>query len=247
MATNNTITAFFLLLLLLLAGCGSSSSNNKTINETAQAPPPWTGGLVRIWEPENSPRGAMILHHGHSNFFGNPPFPTDWDLAPVAEAFAAAGLVVYGMEMPPPAPGTLLHDHGPLEKFTDPVISLIDAIEPTGLPIYMAGVSGGAWTTVVLTSLDQRITRGYAVEGGFPCRSANCDPGDWEQRQTDYDQAYAAASGRLTAIAIPGSASDCATLMLPIPCVNDMTTDKHVISSWAVAWIIDDISTRLAP
>lgn len=193
--------------------------------------PDWTGGLVRTWQPDN-PAGVVILHQGHDCFDG---CRYDDSLIPAAEAFAAAGYIVYGFEMPPEP-----HDHGPIERYYKPVTDLLDALDRR-LPVYMVGLSGGGWTTTVVTALDARITAGYSVEG---------DPyyGDWEQRNTPqgYAALYQMAGPRLTHVAIPGSDGSCAALGHAPPCVNDYTTNQHRISEWAVGYMLQDMAARSA-
>src|SRR5688500_4942306 len=85
---------------LLLAACGDGAGWGS--EPTASAPadeflPPmpvptngegWQGGLYRIWESDQSPRGVIILHQGHTCFDG---CGKDASLIPVAERFATQG------------------------------------------------------------------------------------------------------------------------------------------------------------
>lgn len=204
---------------LLLAACGSAESPN------------WSGGHVGTWQPAGAPVAVMILHQGHDCFTGCRYADS---LVPAAERFAAAGFAVYGFEMPPEP-----HDHGPIERFYKPVLDLLDTLDGS-LPVYVAGLSGGGWTTSVVTGLDPRIARGYSVEG---------DPADsdWEQQNTPlgYTALYAQAGERLVHVYIPGSSTDCAGFGYQYPCVNDYTTSRHEMSPWAVEYIVTDILARL--
>lgn len=146
----------------------------------------WTGGYVGCWPAQGAVRGAVILHQGHNSFRGE--YDEHSNLVPVAEAFAAAGYTVYGMEMPIPP-----HDGRPLSDFLDPVQSLLEQI---GRPAYMIGLSGGGWTTTYVTAQDPRIVKGYSVAGDAP-PSVWIGPRDWEQQQVDYWQLYAQAGPRL--------------------------------------------------
>lgn len=210
------ITRAVLLTVVLLAACGKQQPN-------------WTGGLVDVWEPTGKQIGVMILHQGHDCFAG---CRYDDSLVPVAEAFAAAGFRVYGFEMPPEP-----HDAGPIERYFQPVIDFLDKIEP-GMPIYMAGLSGGGWATSVVTALDTRIVRGYSVDGD-PASS------DWEQQHPPhpYETLYAMAGDRLTHVYIPrepgGSPTGCASLAYS--CHYDWTVDRHTFSPWAVSLILAEV------
>lgn len=168
-----------LVLSLMLAGCGSEDRN-------------WKGGLYNVWEPQGQQVGVMILHQGHDCFAGCSS--SNHNLVPVAESFAAEGFRVYGFEMPPRP-----HDNGPIERFFQPVVDFINAIEP-GMPVYMAGLSGGGWTTSVVTALAPRVKRGYSVSGDIPIDVRPLtDDADFEQRNPphDYRVLYAMAGDRL--------------------------------------------------
>lgn len=137
------------------------------------------------------------------------------------------------MEMPPEP-----HDAGPIESYYGPVIRLIDELtaEYPGVPISIAGLSGGGWTASVVTALDARIYRGYSVEGD-PASS------DWEQQNLshDYPTLYAMAGYRLTHIYIPASSSDCTGWSYPYPCVNDPEATGHYVSTFAVNYMLRDL------
>jgi hypothetical protein len=58
--------------------------------------------------------------------------------------------------------------------------------------IYMTGISGGGWTTVVYAALDPRITASYPVAGSYPFYLRNqlggSSIGDFEQVNPDFYQ-----------------------------------------------------------
>lgn len=205
-----------LMLCALLAGCGGADS------------PDWSGGRYGVWQPVTAPIGVMILHQGHDCFDG---CRYDDSLVPAAQAFAAGGFIVHGLEMPPDP-----HNAGPIERYYQPVLDILDSLDGS-LPVYMAGLSGGGWTTMVVTGIDSRIKHGYNVEGGI-------GGDDWEQRNppVPYDQLIATSQGRFTYIAIPGSAGPCPTATL-YRCVNDPVAQSHVFSKWAVEFILADIAS----
>jgi len=53
--------------------------------------------------------------------------------------------------------------------------------------IYMTGISGGGWTTVVYAALDPRITASYPVAGSYPFYLTHAT-GDFEQRNPNFYQ-----------------------------------------------------------
>lgn len=221
---------YILPVLLLLSACGSASDSGDH-----SEPHNMTGGLVGVWNPDGEPKGQIILHHGHDTFDGKND-PTG-NLIPVAEKFAAAGYVVYGMEMPP-----LPHDGRPLSDFTDPVAALLDAIGPA----YMIGLSGGGWTTTVVTATDERIIKGFSVAGDVPMDMRDqADPntyGDWEQHSLglDYRALYEQAGDRL--LHIYNFADPCCFSGIQgdigYPYETDHTHSEHKISDWAVEVIL---------
>ncbi len=70
--------------------------------------------------------------------------------------------------------------------FTDPVSRAIDYAKSvrTYTEINAAGISGGGWTTVLTSAIDNRIKASYSIAGSTPLafrRLRNIDLGDWEQ------------------------------------------------------------------
>lgn len=204
-----------------VAACGGASDDK----------PNWRGGLVGVWEPAGAPVGKLILHQGHDCFDG---CRYGASLAPVAARFAAAGFIVYGLEMPP-----LPHD-GPMTRFTDPVTALLDAIGPA----YMVGLSGGGWTTTIMTARDARILRGYSVAGDLPPWVPGGGGDDWEQINTDYRATYDAAGSRLLHIYnfYEGGPMSGITGDIGVAYVNDYTATSHTITPWATDFIVADIA-----
>lgn len=72
----------------------------------------------------------------------------------------------------------------PLRYFLDPVIVTINYLQKFQYEkIIMTGLSGGGWTTVLTSAMDERIQESYPVAGTLPLfvRSMSSDWGDWEQ------------------------------------------------------------------
>ena len=214
-----------ILVVLFLSACGSNSPDSQ----------PWRGGLIGVWEPIGQPRGVFIVHQGHAPFSAPDYQPAN--LIPVVEQLRDAGFLVYGFEMPP-------GDHGPpIERFYQPVLDLIDTI-PTEIPIYMTGLSGGGWTTTVVTSHSSRIVRGYSVAGDAPL-DVWIGPRDWEQLQVDYRVLYAQAGTRLMHIynfndscCFWGISGD-----IGYAYVTDPGIRQHAVTQWAIDFILSDIQS----
>lgn len=168
------------------------------------------------------------------------------NLYPIADALCTAGYMVAGFEMPP------FPHVAPIERFYRPVLDFIDTI-PADVPIYMIGLSGGGWTTTVVTSLCPRIVKGYSVAGDLPLdlRVPPGDTGDWEQQNPplDYRTMYAMAAGRLLHIfnaydyccfRYTGTEDE-----LGGPFVVDYTHSDHKISQWALKVIMADMECAI--
>ena len=250
-------TVFALCLLFLCAHCGRETSNSAPSSSPASPllgtftpDGAWRGGLVGLWEPPAPAKGVLLLHQGHSPWDGGAYPPGD--LTPAAEAFRAAGYWVFGLEMPP-----MPHQGIPFEGFLEASSEVLDMVDIhfPDLPVFMVGLSGGGWTTTMLTAHDGRIVRGYSVAGDHPVISMNPDlPDCWEECLGDgawipwlgdYEEVYARAGDRLVHIynwyepTVFGEIDDRPGAII------DYTEAAHAISPWAVAWILDDIRAML--
>lgn len=99
-------------------------------------------------------------------------------------------------------------DLSPIVFFVDPVVRAVSYANETGFSdISMIGLSGGGWTTVLASALDERIIRSYPVASSLPLsyRLESKDHGDYEQVNaalysiTNYFELYlmsASGSGR---------------------------------------------------
>jgi hypothetical protein len=204
----------------------------------------WAGGLRKIWQPDQPAKGIVILHQGHSSLAGNDMnghrFPT-LDLVPLARRLVSSGYRVYGFEMPP-----LPHGEGQIERFYQPVIDLLDRISPQDLPIYMIGLSGGGWTTTVVTALDDRISLGFSVSGSLPedvRPPESCE--DWEQCNPphDYRTLYAMAGDRLMQMYSLGEPGHFGGIEgdLGYAYVSDVNSNEHTITEWMEEYILGRI------
>ena len=78
----------------------------------------------------------------------------------------------------------------PMKFFIEPVIVTINQIEHdfSFKSIKMIGLSGGGWTTVIVSAIDPRINQSYSVAGSFPMwlRSSTQNFGDYEQNLPEF-------------------------------------------------------------
>ena len=78
----------------------------------------------------------------------------------------------------------------PIKFFIEPVIVTINQIEHdfSFKSIKMVGLSGGGWTTVIVSAIDPRIDQSYSVAGSFPMwlRSSTQNFGDYEQNLPEF-------------------------------------------------------------
>ena len=145
---------------------------------------------VYIFNPLNNKNNKVFIYHeGHAGDFINGYH--------VIEHFVNKGYTVFGMSMPLLGSNTvtLNWDHNP-EKYLNhlpfipiddghqtmrylehplyfyiaPVIQVINfAVNKRGFDqVFMAGLSGGGWTTHLAAAVDSRIVKSFAVAGSYP-------------------------------------------------------------------------------
>ena len=80
----------------------------------------------------------------------------------------------------------------PIKFFIEPVIITLNQIEKdyNFESINMIGLSGGGWSTVIISALDDRIQKSYSIAGTFPIwmRSDSSNFGDYEQTIPEFYQ-----------------------------------------------------------
>lgn len=91
----------------------------------------------------------------------------------------------------------------PVQLFLTPVAACLNYAKPLGYnSVYMAGLSGGGWTTTIYAALDPRIIRSYPVAGTLPLhlredgrRSNTAQRGmDWGDYEQSIPEFYAIAN-----------------------------------------------------
>tara|TARA_B110000467_G_C18307414_1_gene475630 strand:+ start:291 stop:1454 length:1164 start_codon:yes stop_codon:yes gene_type:complete len=78
----------------------------------------------------------------------------------------------------------------PIKFFIDPVIITLNHMEKNHNfeSFNMIGLSGGGWSTIIISALDDRIQKSYSVAGSFPIwmRSDPSNFGDYEQTVPEF-------------------------------------------------------------
>ncbi len=161
--------------------------------------------IAYLFLPENSNNKLVIYHQGHEG----QDFSQDKDKI---QSFLNEGysvlifsMVTHGMNNEPvvdfPEFGKLRlnsHDHfkliesptfHPIKYFVEPIaVSLNFLDKEYNFDSYnMVGLSGGGWTTVLYSAIDDRISQSYPVAGSFPMylRADHANFGDYEQNLPD--------------------------------------------------------------
>lgn len=77
------------------------------------------------------------------------------------------------------------NDFSPIRIFIEPVLMAIsyEDYHNNYSKIGMSGISGGGWTTTIVSAIEPRINKSYPVAGSLPLylRPASASWGDWEQ------------------------------------------------------------------
>ena len=77
----------------------------------------------------------------------------------------------------------------PMKYFVEPIALSLNFIEQNYDydEYYMVGISGGGWTTIIYSAIDQRISQSYSVAGSYPLylRQEVKNLGDYEQNNPD--------------------------------------------------------------
>ncbi len=81
-------------------------------------------------------------------------------------------------------------EFSPISLFVEPIIVGLNYLDEEYEydSYYMVGISGGGWTTVLVSSIDDRILQSYSVAGSLPMylRTISGNLGDYEQTIPDF-------------------------------------------------------------
>ena len=156
--------------------------------------------IVYLFLPKNSNNELVIYHQGHAGDF---IFGKDSIELLINEGYSvlALSMPLLGMNNQPTID---LNDFGKLKFTTHKHLNFLESsnfspikffVEPIGVSLnyldnnfdfnsyHMLGMSGGGWTTVLFSAIDDRVSESYSVAGSFPMfmRSDSKNIGDYEQ------------------------------------------------------------------
>jgi len=161
--------------------------------------------IAYLFLPINSNNELMIYHQGHSGDFFNGKN--------TIQKFLENGFPVLAFSMPLSGMNNqpiissddfgkvhlTSHNHfnlidnssfSSMRFFVEPVIISLNYISQNyDFQIYrMMGISGGGWTTIITSVLDDRIKHSYSIAGSIPMflRTDPSDLGDYEQTNADF-------------------------------------------------------------
>ena len=156
--------------------------------------------IAYLFLPENSNDKLIIYHQGHAGDFilgkDNIDFFLDKDYAVLAFSMPLLGMNNQPIIDLEHLGKIKFSNHKQLHFLESSDFSPINFfIEPIGVSLnyldenfdfdsyYMMGISGGGWTTVLFSAIDDRISQSYSVAGTYPIfmRSDSKNIGDYEQ------------------------------------------------------------------
>ena len=175
-------------------------SNLKSIDKLNIEMDYGINSIAYLFLAENSNNNLIIYHQGHRGDFisgkDNIAF-----LINEGYSVLALSMPLLGMNAQPIID---LNDFGKIKLTNHNQLLLLESsnfsptkffVEPLGVSLnyldenfnfnsyYMLGISGGGWTTVLFSAIDDRISESYSVAGSFPMfmRSDSKNTGDYEQ------------------------------------------------------------------
>ena len=175
-------------------------SNLKSIHRLTISMEYSVNSISYLFLPENSNDKLIIYHQGHGGDFVNGKETIDFFLDKNYSVLAFS-MPLLGMNNQP----IIDLEHFGKIKFTNHKhLQFLESsefspvkffIEPIGVSLnyldqnfdfdsyYMMGISGGGWTTVLYSAIDDRISQSYSIAGTFPIfmRSDSKNIGDYEQ------------------------------------------------------------------
>ena len=153
-----------------------------------------------LFLPENSNNKLVIYHHGHDGDFTK-GIDTIEHLLSEKYSVLAFSMPLTGKNNQPIIEHDkfgkiklMSHNHlsllktddfNPIKLFFEPIVLSINYIDSNfNFESYsMIGISGGGWTTIVYSAIDDRISESFSVAGSYPffLRSEIRNLGDYEQ------------------------------------------------------------------
>ncbi len=175
-------------------------SNLKSIHKFNISMEYGINSIAYLFLPENSNNKLIIYHQGHDGDFiigkENIDFFLDKDYAVLAFSMPLLGMndqPIIDLDHFGKIKFTT-HEHfqflessefSPIKFFVEPIGVSLNYLDKNFNfdSYYMVGISGGGWTTVLFSAIDDRITQSYSVAGSVPMfmRSDSKNIGDYEQ------------------------------------------------------------------
>ena len=178
----------------------SDIKNLKRVDKITNEMEYGINSIAYFFTPYESNNKLIIYHHGHAG---------DFSLEKnTLASFLNNGYSVLEFNMPLRGmnnqPVIETSDFGPIKFISHNQFSLLESpqfspmkyfVEPITLSLnhidenydfdsyYMVGLSGGGWTTVLYSAIDERISESYSVAGSYPLhlRHETKNIGDYEQ------------------------------------------------------------------
>ncbi len=168
----------------------------KTEFYQVKLPKDFTSTYIKL-TPENADNCLFIYHYGHTTSTG---FGRKELISPILNKNKCSVLFLHmpyrGINSHPDKKkshnsiGKLASkDFNPMIIFLMPVVSAID-YETRSFKydsVYMAGLSGGGWTTTLIAAIEPRVKKSFAIAGSYPLPIKQCggNSRDWEQKYED--------------------------------------------------------------
>ena len=156
--------------------------------------------IAYFFTPHESNNKLIIYHHGHAGDFVLEKNTITFFLNN-GYSILAFNMPLKGMNNQPVIETS---DFGPVKFISHKQLPLLESskfspikyfVEPIALSLnfidqnydydsyYMVGISGGGWTTVLYSAIDQRVSQSYSVAGSYPLhlRYEAKNLGDYEQ------------------------------------------------------------------
>lgn len=189
----------------------SSMKNLKSIDRLTVSMDYGINSISYIFRPEKSNGRLLIYHHGHVDGFdrgkGSIQFFLDKGYTVIAFSMPLLGMnnqpVVdtgFGkikMTKHEYLPFLETGEFSPIRLFVEPVAAALNyelKLNKYGT-VSMAGFSGGGWTTVIYSAIDERISGSYPVAGSLPIYlRVNARKGDWGDYEQTTPALYSIAS-----------------------------------------------------
>ena len=135
-----------------------------------------------VWYPTVATSNGLLMMYGVGH-------TADWELAgggDMIRALIEAGYTVCGFLMPANGSAAVHNTYTDLpglnytKFFIEPTVRAINELAAGFAGVYMCGLSGGGWTTVMSTAIDTRISRSVEISGSYPLYIMGISR-DWEQ------------------------------------------------------------------